>query len=392
MKRNLAVVFGGKSVEHDVSIITGQQLMDNADPDKYNVIPIYISRAGKWFTGLKLRDAGFMRDFDEKDKSVKQVYISPVADTYELMEAAGGRFSGPKALYKIDVAILAMHGMHGEDGTLQGLFELANIPYSSPGVLGSAVGMDKIVMKSVFKGCGFPVLDGVHFSRNDWKNDPEQIILAIEEALTYPVFVKPANLGSSIGISKAGDRDALTDAIEVAVMYDRRILVENGVQDIMEINCSCLGFDTDVRASVCEQPVNWEEFLTFEDKYMRDPGGKSAGMKSMDRRIPAPIEDNLRDEIQALAIQVFKALDCKGVVRIDFIVDKAAHKVYVNEINTIPGSFSYYLWEPAGIPFKELVETLDEIACRAHTEKNLNSYAFDSGVLKKMASGAKINK
>jgi D-alanine-D-alanine ligase len=308
------------------------------------------------------------------------------------MEAAGGRFSGPKALCRIDAAILAMHGMHGEDGTLQGLFELANIPYSSPGVLGSAVGMDKIVMKSVFKGCGFPVLEGFHFTRNDWKACSEKVLNRIEEALKYPVFVKPANLGSSIGISKAADRNGLINAIEVAVLYDRRILVENGVQDIMEINCSCLGFDDDVRASVCEQPVNWEEFLTFADKYMRGGNGKSAGMKSMDRRIPAPIEDSLRDEIQALAIEVFKSLDCKGVVRIDFIVDKAAGKTYVNEINTIPGSFSYYLWEPAGIPFAKLVEMLDAIACKAHAEKNLNSYAFDSGVLKKMAAGAKINK
>lgn len=392
MRRNLAVVFGGKSVEHDVSIITGQQLMDNADPGKYNIIPIYISRTGKWFTGPKLRDVRFMNDFSEKEKTVKQVYISPEADTCELMEAAGGRFSGPRPVCRIDVAILAMHGMHGEDGTLQGLFELANIPYSSPGVLGSAVGMDKIVMKSVFKGCGFPVLDGIHFTRSEWKADPEKVLARIEEALAYPVFVKPANLGSSIGISKATDRGSLQNAIEIAVLYDRRILVENGVTDIMEINCSCLGFDDDVRASVCEQPVNWEEFLTFEDKYMRGSSGKSAGMKSMDRRIPAPIEDSLRDEIQALAKEVFKALDCKGVVRIDFIVDKAAGKTYVNEINTIPGSFSYYLWEPAGIPFAKLVETLDAIACRAHAEKNLNSYAFDSGVLKKMANGAKINK
>jgi D-alanine-D-alanine ligase len=390
MKRNLAVVFGGKSVEHDVSIITGLQLMDNADPGKYNVVPVYISREGKWFTGPRLRDVKFMRNFDPKDKTVKEVYISPAAGTYRLMEAAGGRFSGPKEVCRIDVAIPAMHGMHGEDGTLQGLFELANIPYSSPGVLGSAVGMDKIVMKAVFRGCGLPVLGDVHFSRSEWKAGREKVVARVEAALDYPVFVKPANLGSSIGIGKAADRDALIGAVEVALHYDRRVLVETGVQDIMEINCSCLGFDDDVRASVCEQPVNWEEFLTFEDKYLR--AGKSAGMKSMERRIPAPIDDALRDEIQGLAVKVFQTLDCKGVVRIDFIVDKAAGRTYVNEINTIPGSFSYYLWEAAGVPFAELVERLDAIACRAHAEKNLNSYAFDSGVLKKMTNGAKTGK
>ena len=392
MKRTLAVVFGGKSVEHDVSIITGLQLMDSADPAKYDVVPIYISREGKWYTGHRLRDAAFMRSFDPKEKSIREVYISPAADTYELMEAGGGRFSAPKPVRRIDVAILAMHGMHGEDGTLQGLFELANIPYSSPGVLGSAVGMDKIVMKAVFRGCGLPVLDGVHFTRGEWKADKEKVIERIEAALQYPVFVKPANLGSSIGIGKAAHRDALAGAIEVAVHYDRRILVEKAVQDIMEINCSCLGFDDDVRASVCEQPINWEEFLTFKDKYMRGGGEKSAGMKSMDRRIPAPIDDALRDEIQALAIKVFKALDCKGVARIDFIVDQAAGRTYVNEINTIPGSFSYYLWEPTGVPFAKLIEELDALACRAHAEKNLNSYAFDSGVLRKLANGAKTGK
>lgn len=392
MKRNLAVVFGGRSVEHDVSIITGQQVMDNADTSKYSITPIYISRDGKWFTGDKLRDVRFMQNFSATDKSIKQVYISPVSNTYELMEIGSGRFSSPKPVCKIDIAILAMHGMNGEDGTLQGLFELANIPFSSPGVLGSAVGMDKIVMKSVFKGCGLPVLDGIYFGRSEYYDNAEAVIKKIEAELVYPMFVKPANLGSSIGISKATDTDSLKNAIEIAIMYDRRILVENGIENIMEINCSCLGFDNDVTASVCEQPLNWEEFLTFEDKYMRSDSGKSAGMKSMDRRIPADIDDKLRDEIQRLSIAAFKALDCKGVVRTDYIVDKGDDSVYINEINTIPGSFSYYLWEHAGISFPQLIEKLDEIACKAHMEKNKNSYAFNSGVLNKVAKGSKTNK
>jgi D-alanine-D-alanine ligase len=390
MKRNMAVVFGGKSVEHDISIITGQQLMDNADPAKYEIVPIYISRDGKWFTGAKLRDVKFMQDFDAADKSIKRVYISPEAGTRALMEAQGGRFSAPKAVCTLDVAILAMHGMHGEDGTLQGFFELANIPYSSPGVLGSAVGMDKIVMKAVFRGCGLPVLDDVHFTRSQWQSGPDAIIGRIEEKLRYPLFVKPANLGSSIGISRATDRDSLKLAIEVAIRYDRRVLVEQGVESIMEINCSCLGFDDDVRTSVCEQPVSWEEFLTFDQKYRQN--SKMAGMESMARRIPAPIPDALRDQIQALSVEVFKALDCKGVVRIDFIVDTAAGKTYVNEINTIPGSFAFYLWEPEGIPYPRLIEKLDEIACKASAEKERNSYAFDSAVLRELAKGAKTGK
>lgn len=391
MKQNLAVFFGGRTVEHDVSIITGNQLMDNADPSKYNVIPVYIARDGIWYTGEKLRDVNFYKNFDATNKTLKQVALLPTANRAELVEVnpKGGLFAANKrAPIKVDVAIPAMHGLHGEDGTLQGLFELANIPYASAGVVGSAVGMDKIVMKAAFKGNGFPVLDSTSFERTRWVQDPESVLDAIEGQLVYPLFVKPANLGSSIGINKAVDRESLRQAIDVAIAYDRRILVENGVSDLIEINCSCLGFGGRVRASVCEQPVTWKEFLTFEEKYMRGEGA-SKSMESMARKIPAPIGEALTKQIQDLACAAFTALDCKGVVRIDFIYDTAAQKAYINEINTIPGSFAFYLWEPTGLPYAQLIDELVEIAKAAHAEKNASSYAFDSGVLNKAGRGAK---
>ena len=287
-----------------------------------------------------------------------------------------------------------MHGMNGEDGTLQGLLELANIPYTSSGVLGASVGMDKILMKKVFEAHHLPVLPYTYFIRDEWEKNKDSVIEKVEAELTYPMFVKPSNLGSSIGISKAKDRDGLINAIEVATQYDSRIIVEKGVENLIEINCSALGFGDDVKTSVCEQPVNWEEFLTFEDKYMR--GGKSAksetrtgnklgfkqgGMESMDRRIPANIPEEQTKEVQELTQKAFQCLNSKGVVRIDFIIDKDDNKIYINEINTIPGSFSFYLWKHNGLEYSELIDKLVEIAEKTNEEKNKNNYTYQSDII-----------
>ena len=401
-KLNVAVFYGSRTVEHDVSVVTALQWMDNADSEKYNLIPVYIDREGRWFTGEKLRDIGFYRKFDPA--AATQVYMEPTGGSRALYPVKQGMLGGRRPIAEIDVAVPAVHGMNGEDGTLQGLFELMNLPYTSPGVLGSALGMDKIAMKLAFQGAGLPVLPYVWLERGAFEGNAEAEFDRIERALGYPVFVKPANLGSSIGINRADDRAALNEALAVAFSYDRRAVVEHGVSDPLEINCSALGIGADVRASFCEQPVSWKEFLTFDQKYLRGntkgakggavgtkgaegSGAKGGGMENMQRLIPAPIGEELTAEVQRLTIEAFRLLDCRGVVRVDYIIEKATNALYINEINTVPGSFAFYLWEPTGLPYQQLIDAIISQALAAHREKGKNSYAYESGLLNKFQKG-----
>lgn len=390
MKR-VGVIFGGVTCEHDVSVVSGLQLIENVNKNKYEVVPIYIHSNGEWYTGNELLDSKIYREFDKHEAGLKKAIIPPNKKGLIVFEK--GFFAKDKFI-ELDIVIPAMHGMNGEDGTIQGLLELANIPYTSSGVLGSSVGMDKILMKKVFEAHSLPVLPYTYLIRDEWEENQSKIIEKIEDEITYPMFVKPSNLGSSIGISKAKNREGLINAIEVAVKYDSRVIVEKGVENLIEINCSALGFGDDVKTSVCEQPVNWEEFLTFEDKYMRGGknakngtalgnklGSKQGGMESMDRRIPANIPDEQTNEIQELTKKAFKCLNSKGVVRIDYIIDKDENKVYINEINTIPGSFSFYLWKHNGIEYPELIDKLIEIAEKANEEKNKNNYTYKSDII-----------
>lgn len=389
MKKTIAVLYGGKTAEHDVSIITGIQLMDNADKSKYDIVPVYIARNGQWFTGEKLRNIEFLKTFNGNSNEVDKVYISPVPGIKGLLvEKKAGLFGGSKTeTIHIDAVIPAMHGMNGEDGTLQGLFQLAEIPYACTGITGSAVGMDKIIMKSVFKGCGFPVIPYINFTRTEWNENNDKILDLAEKEIGYPMIVKPSNLGSSIGISKAKDRESLKKAVNVATFYDRRLIIEHAVEEITEVNCSCLGFEDDIKISELEEPVTWESFLTFEEKYMRG-SGKSEGMASLDRRIPAQIAPEMAQEVKELSKKVFAALDCKGIVRIDYIIDKSINKLYVNEINTLPGSFAFYLWEPIGVKYETLIDEMIEQAFIQHKQMVDNNYAYDSDILNKMKNGS----
>jgi len=395
MKKNVAVLFGSRSVEHDVSIVTGIQLIENIDKEKYDVIPVYIAKDGEWYTGEKLADIAFVREFDKNAKGIKRVCLPPVPGTKGLLTCpeSGGLFGRAKQEHiPVDVVIPALHGLHGEDGTVQGLLELADIPYTSCGVVGSAAGMDKYVMKCAFRGAGVPVVDGVVFNRDEWEKDPDAVANRLEAEVGYPMFIKPANLGSSIGISRADNREKLFFAVTVAAAYDRRIIAEQAVVDNIEINCSCVGFGGDVTASVCEQPISWGELLDFSAKYLSGggkPGTASSGMASLNRLIPAPISEELTKKVQDLSVKIFKALDCKGVVRIDFLYDTKNDQLYANEINTIPGSFAFYLWEPLGIPYSELIDKLIACAELAHREKACSNYAFESDILKKTGLGAK---
>ena len=399
-KMNIAVIFGSRSCEHDVSIISALQLIEAAKQAGFQVTPVYISREGLWYTGEALDKIETFREFNPMGKGITRVNLDVSANAGDLWawppQRAGLFAKVPAPVAHIDVAIPVFHGLHGEDGTVQGMLEMANIPYASSGVLGSAVGMDKIAMKQILKGAGFPVLDFVWFTRDQLKLERETIIEKIERKIKYPAFVKPAALGSSIGVSKANNREELEKAIDLAASYDRRILVEVGINNPVEINCAALGYGEEVRASVCEMPVpsTGDKFLNFFEKYLRNASVKgegSRGMKSLSRVVPAPIGTELTERIQAMTKKIFKLLDCRGTVRIDFILDEN-DMLYVNEPNTIPGSLAFYLWKECGVSFAKLVEIMVEDALRAHADKNTNVYAFDSTILQKVAAGTKGSK
>lgn len=378
----IGVIFGSRSVEHEVSIVTAHQVMQAIDTNKYEIVPIYITKEGHWFTGEKLLDIGSFKDLSSLVSDLEKVYIAPDPSVESLVRTSRKWFKKGSPI-RIDVAFPLVHGTYGEDGTLQGLLELANIPYVGAGVLGSALGMDKIAMKAVFKGCNLPAVNYIWFLRNEWKDKREEIIIKIETDLKYPLFVKPANLGSSIGISKAKNREGLIQAVEIAGHYDRRLIVEESLEGGIEINCSVLGNENPV-PSVCEQPVSWEEFLNYDEKYLR--GGKASGLKGMERRIPAQIPQELTEKIQQLAIKAFEAVDCRGIARVDFLVNAEKGEIFINEINTIPGSLSFYLWEATGIKFSELIDRLVDLAMGAFKEKRKTTYSYDSILLKHINS------
>lgn len=402
MSLKVAVIYGSRTCEHDVSIVSALQAMDNLDKNEYEIVPVYIARDGQWYTGRLLRNITFYSAF----KPELVTHVAPVMSEdgkLTLMPVTSIAPHGFKGMVKVlmsnmnlgedtvekcDVVLPVMHGMNGEDGTLQGLLELFNVPYTSTGVLGSALGMDKIAMKQFFRGCGLPVLDGMWFARSEWNKNHEEVLNRVESSCPYPVYVKPANLGSSIGISRATDRQSLIKAIETAVEYDRRILVERGIEKPVEINCSALRIKGEVRASLCEMPASWEEFLTFDDKYLRgSKSGKGQGMESLARKVPAPISDELTQRIQQMTTQVYNAMDCKGVVRIDYMLD--GDELYINEINIIPGSLAFYLWEPLGISFKEMLDCMIEDAFTAYAEKNRSVFSYDSSILRSVQGGLK---
>ena len=399
-KMNIAVFFGSRSCEHDVSIVSALQCIEATKAAGFNVTPVYISRDGLWYTGEPLENIETFREFNPMTKGITRVTLDVTANAGDLWawppQRAGLFAKVPAPLCHIDCVIPVFHGWHGEDGTIQGLLEMANIPYASSGVLGSAIGMDKIAMKQILRGAGFPVLDFVWFTREQLKKERQAVIERVEKEIKYPAFIKPAALGSSSGVSRAKNREELERALDVAASYDRRILVEVGVVHPVEINCAAVGYGEDVRASVCEMPVpsSNDTFLDFWQKYLRNASTKgedSRGMKSLSRVVPAPIGDELTGRIQTMTCDIFKLLDCCGTVRVDFILDQN-DMLFVNEPNTIPGSLAFYLWKASGLDFPKLIEKMVEDALRAHADKNSSVFAYDSSILKKVAAGTKGSK
>ena len=383
-KMQLGVLFGSRTCEHEVAIISAVQLMRNVNREKYDVIPVYISQKGEWFTGEPLLDMKTYTPFDPIAKGLIPVHLDLTAGSGALLHYApprgllgGGR---EEVVARLDCVIPVMHGLHGEDGSVQGLLELANIPYASTGITGSAVGMDKITMKRFFRGMGYPVLPDCALTRAQWERNADAALDQVEKSLPYPVFVKPACLGSSIGVSRADGRDKLREALQLAFSYDRRVLVEQGLDKPIEVNCSVLGFDGDRRASVLEMPNAGTGFLDFAEKYLAGSAG-SKGMASLKRIVPAPIGEELTQALQALSLDIFDAMDCKGVVRIDYMLDRHSDHYYITEINTIPGSLAYYLWAETGLPYDQLIDEMVKYALRAFQEKERNSFAYSSDIL-----------
>jgi D-alanine-D-alanine ligase len=377
---SVGVVFGGRSVEHDVSIVTAHQVMEVLSP-AHEIVPIYINREGGWLVGSGLNDLSVYKD-RRWDEVGEAGFIPPVAG-YGGLLVPGGRLRGPRRI-PLDVVIPALHGTFGEDGTLQGLLELADIPYAGSSMTGSAVGMDKVAMKAAFAAAGLPIVPHALIEAEQLDRSRDSAIAEIETTIGYPAFVKPARLGSSVGIGKAIDRGGLVDALEVAIRYDRRVLVETAMEGCIEVNCSVIGGPgREPRSSVCEQPVAWEEFLTFDDKYLRSGKGaqKVEGMAAQDRRIPAPISDQLTKQVQENALAAFRAVDAAGVARVDAFVNETTSETWVMEINTIPGSFSFYLWEPSGVPFDQLMNELIDIAMESHRLRSELMFTFESGML-----------
>lgn len=377
-KTTVGVIFGGRSVEHDVSVVTGHQIMRAFDSARYEVVPIYIDRDGRWFTGDKLLD---LKSFSNEVVSlagVQPAIISPSVQHHGLiLNPLPSGFLAKSQIKRLDVVFPAIHGSHGEDGTLQGLLEMADIPYVGCGVMASAVANDKLMTKIVLRQHDIPVVDAVAFTRAEWIDDPDTIIERITSTLAYPLFIKPVTLGSSIGIGRASDEPLLRASIEVAANLDRKIMVEAAVTNCVEINCAVMGGDGEMRASVLEQPVSWEQFLTYEEKYLR--GGE--GMKSAERLIPAPISPELTERIQQMAIKAFRALDGRGIARIDFLVQPETGSVFLNELNTMPGSLAFYLWQETGIQPAALVHQLVELAREAHAEKLRSTYNYQTNLI-----------
>ncbi len=381
-KISLAIIFGGQSVEHEVSIITACQLMENINQDKYEIIPIYIAKNGEWLVSNRLPKIKDFRDPEEVKNILSECYLFRHKGQV-FLKTIGGLFSKE---IKIEVFFPVIHGTFGEDGTLQGLLEMLGAPYVGSGVVGSAVGMDKVMQKDIFRANGLPAVDYVWFLREEWIRSQNELVKTIERRLQYPLFIKPVNLGSSIAVSRADNRRQLTTAVELAANFDRRIMVEQGIEDIIEINCSILGYKK-LEASVCEQPIKSGELLSYEDKYIK--GGKAKGMASLSRLIPAPIPKRLTLEIQETAKKAFRAADAGGVARIDFLVDIKKQKFWVCEINTLPGSLAFYLWEKSGYPFPKLVDKLVELARERFNDRKATNYSFESNLLAMAGKGAK---
>ncbi len=393
MKINVAFVYGCRSVEHEVSIISAVQAMRSVDRNKYDITPIYVTKNGEMYTGNDLFEIENYRDLPKLLKNCRKVYMTREGDNVLVKSKENKLFKKDKDI-TVDVAFPVVHGTNCEDGTIQGLFEFLNIPYVGCDIISSAVGMDKAVFKDVLKTAELPVLDCICIYSKEYVADKKTASEKIAEKIGYPLIVKPVNLGSSVGITKVNTEAELDNAMMLAFSFTDRVLIEHAITNLREINCSVVGDIENCEASVCEEPIANDEILSYEDKYLgggKQKGG-SKGMASLGRKIPADLEKSQEKEIRELACKVFKAIGANGVVRIDFMIDGDTNKVYANEINTIPGSLAFYLWEATGVSYTALLDQLIDLAFKRARSRDNITYTIDTNILSGVSFGSKGSK
>ncbi len=391
MKITVGVLFGGESVEHEVSIISAVQAMEALDKTRYEVVPLYISKSHVLYTSVLLRDIKQYKDMNKLVKQLMPVSLVRQENQVVMMPIKKQLFSNRSTV--IDVVIPVVHGTHAEDGTVQGYLEMLGVPYAGCDVIAAGVGQDKIIMKHVLENSKLPVVPWFWFYGGHVNNSKQAIVTKAKE-IGYPLIVKPACLGSSIGIKTANNENELFEAIEFASMYDRKILVERKLESIREVNCSVLGVGLDIKASSIEEVLKTDEILSYENKYQGgSKGGSSKGMASTNRQIPADIGNELTDKIKHLAVRTFEVLGASGVSRIDFLIDTDTMTPYVNEINTIPGSLSFYLWQHDGLDFTALMDVLVEQAIDRQRSREKMVFSYQTNLLanfeKRGSKGAK---
>lgn len=391
MRIKIAVVFGGESVEHEISIISAHQALAAFDLTKYDPFPVYISKDNRWYVGNILNDIDNFKDLDFVIKNATEVKLITEGSRYFFYKYPLTSFF-PKPMHEFDVAFPIVHGTNVEDGTLQGFFDNMRIPYVGPNLNAAVVGQDKVFMKMIWQASDLPILPYVWFFKEQWKKSQDYYLEKLEQSIDYPMIIKPASLGSSVGISVAKDRDTLVEAIHEAIQYDEKIIVEKALTKFTELNCSVIGMYTKVQASVIEQVFPESDILTYQDKYQ---GGntkkhgnsgelshqKMSGMVSAHREVPAQIDEETTKKIQKIAELSFMTLGMSGVSRIDFLFDNEANEIFLNEINTIPGSLSFYLWEASGKKFAILLNELIQLAVERQHLRDKKIFSYTTNVL-----------
>jgi len=378
MKKNIAVIFGGQSAEHDVSIITAhipiiQSLLASG---QFEVWPIYVSQDGSWYSDQTMNELAYFKRDDLASHLAKQKKVRLLFDKGFHIIWPGLRTK----TIKIDMVFPAMHGTFGEDGSLMGLLRMANVPFVGCDLAASAVAMDKALTKQILASENIPIVPYVWFTKNDWNKNKDSWKEKIAK-LHWPVFVKPVHLGSSIAITKVKQESELENAIEVALHYDDKILVEESVEDLIEVTLPIMG-NNELRLAAIERPLNKTEFFDFNDKYLK--AGKKTGGTNTNKEIPAKIDDDLAEQVKSLGEKTYQALNCSGIARVDFLIDETSKQVYVNEVNTLPGSLYHHNWKKVGVSDVELVTKLISLAEERFAEQKNITYTFNSDILKKI--------
>ena len=396
MKIRVGVIFGGESVEHEVSIISAIQAMNKMDEEKYETIPIYITKDREWYTGEMLKDIDVYQDLDLIKRYGENVVLYYKDGSYVLQKKKG---LFKRIVKELDIAFPIVHGTNVEDGVLQGYLQTIGIPFVGPNVYGAVAGQDKTIMKDIWKSANLPMTDYEWFYDVDYREDPEAVLKQLKR-LKFPVIIKPATTGSSVGISVCDNEEDLKDSIDEALQYDTKIVVEEVVQNLKEVNIAVMGNYEHQKVSEIEEVLSGNKFLTYADKYIGGGKGKvkggvkvkgkSKGMASTNRKLPADLDKKTREEIETIAVKAFKALGSAGNSRIDFLIDEKTNKVYINEINSIPGSLAFYLWDAKGQDFTKVLDEMIGIGIKDYKKRISKTHSFATNILSGFASNGGV--